>query len=126
MTIAREHFFLTSLAFTVIVETLVIFLLSRYLFKDTKTPTWRIVFAGLFASFATIPYVWFVFPTVIHWTVNQGLIASESFAFIVEAIFYRVVLGTSLSRSILLSLIANAGSFFLSRFLRGAGIWIDW
>lgn len=126
MTTARIHLFITAALFTVIVETAVIFFLLRYVFEDKKTPTSRIIFAGIFASFATIPYVWFVFPVLINWSATVGLISSETFAFVVEAIFYRIVLNISLSRAITISFIANLASFLLGRLLRGAGIWIYW
>ena len=120
------HRFITSLFFTVIVETIVLFLLIRFAMKNKKLSTEKIITSGIFASFATIPYVWFVFPYLFQWSINSSLRFSEPFAFIIEAVFYRQFLKTDLKTSFLLSLICNLASFILGPILRSQGIWLYW
>lgn len=120
------HQFITSLFFTVLLETLVLFLLVKFVFKHHKIETWRLLFAGFFASFSTIPYVWFIFPFLLDWSRSVSLMYSEPFAFIVEAIFYRVFLKTSWKVSLTISLVANAASYFGGPLLRSFGIWLYW
>ena len=124
-TVMLIHRFLTSLGFTVIVETAILFLLLRFIFKKQQLQTPQIIAAGLFASFATLPYVWFVFPYVWHWP-GSAVYWSESFAFIVEAIFYRLFLKLDWKVAFIVSLICNAGSFLLGPLLRSHGLWIYW
>jgi hypothetical protein len=120
--IGYVHSFISSLVFTIVVETLVLFLLLRYALKNKKPSTKKIVFAGVFASFATIPYVWFVFPYIAAWPGNV-LYYSESFAFVAEAAFYRTYLKTSWKASLLVSLLCNFSSYVLGYVLHANGIW---
>lgn len=120
------HRFITSLIFTDAVEASTLFLLLRYVFKTRTIESKKILFAGLFASFATIPYVWFVFPYVADWQYNTALLWSEAFAFVVEAVFYRAYLRTDVKTSFAVSLICNSASFFLARLLRAHGLWVYW
>lgn len=123
--IAYTHFFIASLIFTVVVETLALLFLLRTFFHYTKDNihTARILFSGFFASFATIPYVWYVFPNLTNWTRSDSLHYSEIFAVILEALFYRMYLKTSIKNSLLVSLICNALSFSVGRFLILHGLW---
>jgi hypothetical protein len=118
------HRFLTSMVFTVVVETSVLFFLLTYVFRRTHLKPSTILFAGFFASFATIGYVWFVFPA--FFPRNVSLWWSEPFAFIVEAFFYRMYLKVSWREALILSLVANAASYFLGPLLRAYGFWIYW
>lgn len=120
------HRFISSLVFTTVVETLALFLLLRWVFKNKELSTKKIVFAGVFASFATIPYVWFVFPYIESWPRSTSLYYSEPFAFIIEAIFYRAFLKPSWGVSFMLSLACNLASYLLGPLLRAHGVWINW
>ena len=108
--IAYVHRFISVASFSVFVETTILFFLMRYVFKDKKIPTWRLLFAGIFATYATNPYVFFVFPRATAWPYNTALMASETFVFFVEALFYRVFLRTDMKTSLILSLICNFSS----------------
>src|SRR5690348_13076845 len=93
--IAVVHHFISSLVFTDIVETAVLFFMLRFVFR-LRIPTSQIIFAGLYASFSTIAYVWFVFPFLLAWpSPGMGVFFAELFAFLVEALFYRFVLRIS-------------------------------
>jgi hypothetical protein len=118
--------FFSALIFTVIIETITLFLLFRYYFKDKENSRGKVIFSGFFASFATIPYVWFIFPILIARSYDLYLLTAESFAFMVEAVFYRQVLKISWARAFLASFICNLISCLLGIFLQSQGLWFHW
>ncbi len=120
------HRFLSSLIFTDTVETIVLILLLRYLFKNRAISIGRMVAAGLYASFSTISYVWFVFPYLMNWAPTTAIIFAELFAFVVEALFYRLVLKIDWRVAFFISFVCNAISYLLGPLLRAHGIWINW
>jgi len=124
--IAYVHRFISVASFSVLVETTVLFFLMRYVFKDKKTPTWRLLFAGIFATYATNPYVFFVFPRVTVWPYYTAIAVSEVFVFFAEALFYRVFLKTDIETSLILSFVCNFCSWYLTLLLRTQGITLQW
>ena len=126
VTVAFVHRFISSLVFTDVVETAVLLLLVRYLFRKREFGVWKIIFVGLYASFSTIPYVWFVFPNVATWPYSTAIIYAELFAFVIEAIFYRIVLKLNWRQAFLASLLCNLASYLLGPFLRTHGLWLYW
>ncbi len=106
-----ESRFLISMLITVIVETAVILALLRFLFKLSpgRIGWTRCLFAGFYASFATIPYLWFVLPAYIG-SYIACIFVGEIGAFILEAIAYVFFLNLPLRRAAVLSLIANMSS----------------
>lgn len=126
LSIAYVRRFATTEVLTILVETAVLFFLMRYVFKKhTLTPK-QLMFAGIFASFATIPYVWFVFPNITSWARPTSLLYSEPFVTIVEAIWYRFALKTNWKVSLAISVICNLASYIVDIALRANGIWIYW
>ena len=105
--------FLGALFFTVAVETVALFLCARVLFKmkQKQAPDALLLFCGVALSFATLPYVWFVFPMLASGTAYVA--AAELFAFAVEAIGYKFILRVDWKRAAALSFICNAASFLL-------------
>lgn len=124
--IAFVHRFLTSLLFTDVTETIVLILLLKFVFRKHTLSLGQMIFAGLYASFSTISYVWFIFPYLTAWPTSTAVIFAEAFAFIVEAIFYRFVLRIDWKTAFLVSLVCNAVSYFLGPVLRSHGIWMYW
>ena len=108
-----EQLFIYALFFTVAVETAVLFLCARVLFrmKAKEAPDALLLFCGVALSLATLPYVWFVFPMFSSGTVYIAL--AELFAFAAETIGYKFILRTDWKRAAALSLICNAASFLL-------------
>src|SRR4051812_45969865 len=104
MTLDLVHRFLTSLVFTCSVETAVIFFLLTSVFRKYRLNSRDVLFAGIFASFATIGYVWFVFPAFMPRT--QSLWISEPAVFLIEALFYRMYLKVSWRDALILSFVA--------------------
>ncbi len=120
------HRFLTSLFFTDAIETVALIVLLRYVLKNRILKISEMVFAGLYASFSTISYVWFVFPFLVAWPPGVEIWFAEGFAFVVEAVFYRWMLKLDWRTAFYVSLICNALSYFLGPILRTHGIWLYW
>jgi hypothetical protein len=115
--------FLIALAITVATETTVIFILIRPLWKIAASglSTLRCLFAGIFASFATLPYLWFVLPAIVK-PYQLQVVTGEVGVFVIEAIFYYYVLNLSIRRSAILSFAANAASIVVGIFIFRPGI----
>ncbi|MDR2037790.1 MAG: hypothetical protein LBQ60_07700 [Bacteroidales bacterium] len=73
---------------------------------------------GFIASFATLPYLWFVLPNYIDQKIWYVVIG-ESFAVLMEAVIIGVILRVKLIHSFLCSIICNAASFL-------TGLLISW
>jgi hypothetical protein len=106
--------FLVALAITVVTETTVIFILIRALWKISAAglSTLRCLFAGIFASFATLPYLWFVLPAIVK-PYQAQVVTGETGVFIIEALAYYYLLNLSIRRSVFMSLIANFVSIII-------------
>lgn len=126
LSIAYVRRFATTEVLTIAVETAVLFFLMRYVFKKHELSSKQLLFAGIFASFATIPYVWFVFPNIMSWPRPTSLMYSEPFVTIVEAIWYRFALKTDWRISFAISVICNIASYVIDILLRANGIWFYW
>jgi hypothetical protein len=124
--IAYVHRFIATATFTVFVETTILFFLMRYVFKNKEISSSRLLFAGLFASYATNPYVFFVFPRIATWPYNTALAVSETLVFLVEALFYHEFLKTDWRTSFILSLVCNFSSWYLTLLLRTNGVSFYW
>jgi hypothetical protein len=106
--------FLIDLAITVVTETTVIFILIRALWKIAASglSTARCLFAGIFASSATLPYLWFVLPAIVK-PYQVQVVTGEIGVFVIEALFYYYVLNLSIRRSAILSFVANTVSIII-------------
>ncbi len=111
---AYQSSFFSSLFLTVAVETAVLLILVRRLFRNKKgRPTTPLIIAsGILASSLTLPYVWFVLPQLVH---NYQLyaLASESFAAIAEAPALALVMRIRIKDAFFLSLVCNLASFLV-------------
>jgi hypothetical protein len=125
-TILYVHSFLSSLVFTICIETALLYFLLQFVFAYKDSDRTTIIVTGLFANFATVPYVWFAFPYVTAWSRNTSTMLSEPFVFFVEAIVYRLFLRTSWTTSFLVSLICNLASYLIGPVLRAHGFWPNW
>ncbi|ETA69446.1 hypothetical protein MettiDRAFT_2947 [Methanolobus tindarius DSM 2278] len=107
-----EYLFLFSLFLTIIIETSVLFLLIRFYFKIDDLSNSLLLFAGIFSSFSTIPYLWFLLPQFIDSYQNLALIGEIS-VFLVEAVIYYFVLKVTVQRALILSFTCNLVSFIV-------------
>jgi hypothetical protein len=107
--------FLTAAAFSIIIETTVLILLYKYL-KISESRK-KLIIAGILATGGTIPYVWFIFPVLSYTSYFLYVVVAEIFAFVVEALFYRIFLGLDYKKAFIFSFLCNSASF-------GAGLLI--
>ncbi len=105
------HAFLGALVFSAAIEGIVVWLLCRAFKKDP-----RIAWIAVFGTLCTIPYVWFVFPTLFWYSAALIVFLGEGFAFLLEAFFYRSIGKLSWRMALWFSLAANAASYFLFKF----------
>ena len=113
-----ELLFLKSLSLTIFIETLVLILFFRLVIRNENISMYRLLSAGVIASFATLPYLWFVLPNYLDekiWYVIVG----ESFAVFMETFILGAILKIKLARSFFSSLACNLISFLI-------GIMINW
>ena len=113
-----ELHFLRSLALTILIETSLLFLIVRRFYKlpEAQLRRARLLFGGMLASTATLPYVWFVFPAFIQ---NRALYAVvvESFAIAAETAIFAMLFRMGWKKALLLSACCNAGSFIAGKVL---------
>ncbi len=104
--------FLKSLVYTIVIETICLILLFRLYFKKLYSfHLLLLIFTGIICSFATLPYLWFVFPNFIKQR-TLLLITGELFVVIIESLMIIGILRIKYKHAILISLICNAVSFF--------------
>lgn len=106
-----EPLFLKALLSTILVETAVLLafvrLFNKEPFKNISTP--QLLAAGFFASFSTLPYLWFILP-VFFKSYMVLTVIGECLVTLTEGVFYGFFLRIRLPLAMLLSIICNAVS----------------
>lgn len=102
--------FLKALLLTVLIETLVPFLFFKTKFRSLPIKNKLLLFTGFLASFATLPYVWFVLPVFIQPTFTYVLV-SELSVTLIESLIICSLLKVGYNRSMLISVACNLASF---------------
>ncbi len=110
--LAYVQHFLEASIFSIIVETAVVVLLCIITKKDVRIS----LVAGL-GTLCTIPYVWFVFPTIFWYSSILIVLVGEIFAFLFETVLYKFIGKLTWANALLFSLIANLVSFIFWRML---------
>ncbi len=101
------HVWLTAFLITVAVEVPI----ASRLLRGLDARGWRLPILVVFANLATHPAVWFIFPQLLFVSTPQFLVASETWAVVVEAVFYLTALrGVTPTRAIATSAAANVAS----------------
>jgi hypothetical protein len=110
--------FLKSLILTILIEMSVLIIFIRFVIKKKEISLPRLLFTGFIASFATLPYLWYIFPTYID---QKGwyIIVSESFAVLIESFIILAILRISYLKAFLCSIACNMISFVI-------GLHINW
>jgi hypothetical protein len=107
--------FLYSLLYTMVVEGLVLYLVLTYFFKRELNLK-DILFLSIFPSMATLPYLWFLLPHLVHdFTLYRWI--SEVFAVVVESLILSYILKLKWEKGFILSLVANLISYFTGTWL---------
>ena len=109
--IGYEVDFLLSLLQTVTIETIVLFFLIRYLYRQ-PIQTDDILFVGIICSFATLPYVWFIFPLLkMIGSYTLYIWSAEITVALIETMMIRKLLNISYKQALNLSVVANLASW---------------
>lgn len=106
-----EDKFLLALLITLSIEIPVIVFLVNYFYKY-KLKLQQLFLAGIIASSLTLPYLWFVLPAYISDRLIF-LLVSEILIVCIEAVIYRQLLKIRLTKSFIISLIANIVSILV-------------
>jgi len=103
-----EILFLKALAITVLVETLVLLLIARLALKSPAS-LFRLIFAGIICSAATLPYLWFIFPRILH-DRTAMIVIGELSVVLAEAGLYLLILGVDWKKAFIFSACCNSAS----------------
>jgi hypothetical protein len=115
---AYEMSFLKALLFTVGIETFVLFILFKVVFKSPDIKGWLLLLTGILTSFSTLPYLWFIFPLFLKERLTYTVV-SEVTAILVESVIVYGILKISYKKSLIASFACNMASFL-------AGLLIHW
>ena len=110
------NIFLYAFFITQIAEIFVIFILIKRIYKYEELSISKIIFVGFIASALTLPYLWFVLPFYISNKILYPIIG-ESLVVLMEAIIYNQLLNIGLSKSFVISLVANISSILVGLLL---------
>jgi hypothetical protein len=102
--------FLKALALTLVVELLVLFVLFKTIYKETKVSNGLLLLTGVVPSMATLPYLWFIIPLFVHNHLVYMVICELS-AVMVEWLIIQGLLRIPYGKALLVSFLCNAISF---------------
>jgi hypothetical protein len=107
-----ELYFLKSLIITISIETVVLISLVKILYRKIKIQTWILIIAGITASLATLPYLWFILPMFLKTKVYYHIV-SELTAVSIETFIIMGFLRTNLLKALILSVGCNLISYLI-------------
>ncbi len=113
--VSIETLFLLALSITILIETCILLILLQFCRHDRVLSPMKVILTGCLCSFATLPYVWFVFPQFIHGT--MAIIMSEAIVTLIEAGILWMFLGLGLWLSAVISLSCNVASYLLGPYI---------
>jgi len=115
--VAYEIDFLKSLIITVLIETTVLLLFTKFVFKKPQIKLWIVLIAGVTASCATLPYLWFIFPLFIKAKLFYTIF-SELFAVFIESFILLGFLKSGFKVAVSLSFLCNIISYAIGLFFQ--------
>lgn len=107
--------FLYALALTVTIEAVIIYALLYY-FNREKIGLRNILLGGVLPSFATLPYLWFIFPIFFLGNHTLYLLVGEFSVTLVEAFILQGVLQITFKRALVFAMVANFCSYIFGTF----------
>jgi hypothetical protein len=113
---AYEMSFLKALLLTVGIETIVLFILFKLVFKSPDIKYWLLILTGILTSFSTLPYLWFILPLFIKERLSYTVI-SEVTAILIESVIVYGILKISYKKSLMASVTCNMASFLTGLFI---------
>jgi len=105
-----EELFIAALLFTILIETAMLLLMLRVL--KIKRDLKELLFAGILASSATLPYLWFVLPSFIS-PYSFYVAAGEILVILFEALIYAQILKLEMRIALIVSFACNLISFLM-------------
>jgi hypothetical protein len=119
---AYETQFLIALLITLAVETSLLLLVVRLMFRlpAAQLGSGVILFAGILASSATLPYVWFVVPAFIG-SYRPFVVVSEGLVLVAETVMLMFILRLRIGRALAAAAICNVTSFAIGEIVKSAG-----
>lgn len=102
-----EQQFLYALVETIIIETIVVFVVAYWVYKLRRIKD--ILFCGFITSALTLPYFWFIFPFFFSYHTSSIVIAEVCITCI-EAVVYWWILDLSFKQALTISFLANGAS----------------
>lgn len=102
--------FLEALTITIIIETVVLLILCKVFFETPRVNNYSILLTGILASFATLPYLWFVLPAFIKTTLWYHVIGELSVT-LAESFIIMGMLRMNYRKSLIISVTCNAVSY---------------
>lgn len=108
--------FIISRITTIILETIILFLICKLFFKQDEIKNWKIILTWIVTSTCTLPILWFVLPNIFHnWTVFA--IIGEVFVTIVEVFIIKYMLNIKRRKALIASTACNLFSVLIWLFL---------
>ena len=107
-----EQKFLFSLLLTLIIEIPIVVLLLKSFYKQNEIKISNIIFVGFIASALTLPYFWFILPAYITDRL-LFVLYGEMIIICIETVLYYQLLKLKLTKSFVISLIANIMSILV-------------
>ncbi len=108
--------FIYSLIITILIESITIYFIVSYYFKRRLKKS-DILAIGVLPSFATLPYIWLLFPFFLNENYTLYLWVSEGFVLVVEMFMLSYFLKLNLKYALLLSFVANLASYSVGTWL---------
>jgi hypothetical protein len=114
----QARLFFAYLFLTILIELPVLFAVIRKLFKiqAAEISHKTLFLCSFLCSFATYPYVWYVFPALIADEL-AALIIAEIVVVLVESLIIRGIMKISYTRSFIASLLCNLSTIVLGSFM---------
>jgi hypothetical protein len=102
-----ERLFLNALILTIVVESTVILILTRYLYNKRNYAD--AITVSIIASALTLPYFWYILPSYIHQRLPY-VITGELIIVLIEAVLYWRLLKLEPKHALITSFLANCSS----------------
>lgn len=106
--------FLYSLLFTCLIEAPIVGIVWKLIARRSEspaTPMGKTVGVSVLASCLTLPYLWFVLPSLVP--DDRVALVGEPLVVMIEGMLYATFLGAGVCRGMAMSLVANACSWWL-------------
>jgi len=113
-----EQQFLKILALTIAIETTVLFVLFKVFFTKIEIKNYLLFLTGIIATFATLPYLWFIIPVFIKSKIWYHLFG-EIFVTIIESFIIMAFLRIKYSMALFVSIVCNVSSYIIGLLLSG-------